>query len=210
MLASITETVVAFGGAGESPDHDAHDVGMLAEIPVARAIADGFDAHRRHGAEARRRARRQKRRRWAWSVPWRGRASRSACPRRSRAVAGRGHGQNAVFGVDRAAAHIDGRAVNSINLQQVKREAGAHDVADGIHRAHFVEMDLFDTDAVYGCFSLRENTENLFAGSHYRFRQLGRVDHFQNPAEMAVFLLFSHGDAEFSGSSCRGAARGPM
>ncbi len=71
-----------------------------------------------------------------------------------------GDGKHAVLGVDGAAAGVDGRAVDGFDSEQVEREADADDVADGIDRAHFVEVHLFDIDAVDGGFGFAQHPED--------------------------------------------------
>ncbi len=65
-----------------------------------------------------------------------------------------------MFGVDGATADVNGRAVNPVDAEQVEGEADADDIADGIDRADFVKMHLFDIDAVDSGFGFAENLED--------------------------------------------------
>ena len=47
-----------------------------------------------------------------------------------------------------------------VDGEQIEGKADADDVADGIDRADFVEMHLFDIDAVDGGFGFAQNAED--------------------------------------------------
>ena len=50
-----------------------------------------------------------------------------------------------------------------LDAEKIKGERDADDVADRIHRADFVEVNLFDVDAVDGGFGFsEEHVEDLF------------------------------------------------
>ena len=70
-------------------------------------------------------------------------------PVNNAAVAGAGTGSTPCSVLHRPAADVDRRAVDRIDASSDKRRASADDIADGIHRAHFVEMHFFDRDAVH-------------------------------------------------------------
>ena len=70
--------------------------------------------------------------------------------------------------------------------------------ADGIDRAHFVEMDFFDGDPMhlrFGFAQLIEDGDGIFFGAR---RDLGGVDHLDDVGQMAMFLRLFGGDAELS------------
>jgi hypothetical protein len=59
-----------------------------------------------------------------------------------------------VFGFDRAAPDVNARAVNFRDVQRIECDARADDVADGIDRADFVEVDFVNGHVVrlrFGC-----------------------------------------------------------
>ena len=39
---------------------------------------------------------------------------------------------------------LSGEQIDGLDVQQIERDAGAHDIGDRIGRAHFVEVDLLD------------------------------------------------------------------
>ena len=61
-----------------------------------------------------------------------------------------------MFGLDRAAADVDGGDVNFVDVEQIERHAGADDIGDGIDRADFVEVNFFDGDAVDARFGFAQ------------------------------------------------------
>ena len=79
-----------------------------------------------------------------------------------------------MFGLGRSAADVDGGRVNLVDAEQMEPEAGAHDVADGIHRADFVEVDFLDRYAVDFGFRLTELLEHACAGLFDGFGKLRR------------------------------------
>ena len=81
----------------------------------------------------------------------------------------------------------------------MQAHANADDVADGIDRADFVEMDLFDTDAVGGGFGFSERLKNASSGDFNGIGQIGGSDHFQDSAEVSMLGSFGDSDAEFGG-----------
>jgi hypothetical protein len=105
-----------------------------------------------------------------------------------------------VLGVHGAAAHIDGRAVDLVDAEQIEGEARADDVADGIDRADFVEVHLFYGDAVDGGFRLAEDAEDALGVGLDRVGQIGGVNHFQDAAQVPVLLRLSDRYAKFSGA----------
>ena len=125
----------------------------------ARAVAGGQNRHRRHHIEAvgQRADQRRACRRGEFHL----RSTRidglaGYQLRRS----GRGHRQQAVLGVHSPAAQIERAAPDGIHTQRVEAEAGAYNVADGIHRAHFVEVHLLNrhrVDLGFGFTQLLKN-----------------------------------------------------
>ena len=61
-----------------------------------------------------------------------------------------------MLGFHRAAADVDGGNVDLLDAQQVQRNAGPDDIGNGIHRADFVKVNLFDRDAVDLRFGLAQ------------------------------------------------------
>ena len=184
MLASMTVTVVASAAPRRLAEQHAQHVGLLREIrdrprrsPCAAILIGGIDAEIAWRAWPRRP------RRWAWSVPPPDRASRRACPRAARAVAGAGTGSSpcSVFTVPLPT--LSGEQTDRVDAQQVERDARADDVGDGIDRADFVEVDLLDGDLVDGRLRLAQALEDRRGVAASTRSGNGRgVDHPQNVA----------------------------
>ena len=149
MLASSTATVVASAAPVHLADQDAQHVGMFGEIFVARAVAGGDDSHRRQRAEVRGERGGDAPRPLALSVRRSVRARRSACPTSSSAAAGAGTGSTPCSVLTVPLPTFSGELWIASTPSRSKADARAHDVADRIHRAHFMEMDFLDRHAVH-------------------------------------------------------------
>ena len=186
-------------GAGRLAEDDAENIRVVRKIVIARAIADCRDLHRRQYAEARgqRGGDRGASRRDQFD---RGsaRIDRSA-GKQQRGGRG-GDGKNAVLGFDGAAAHIERRADHGFDFEQIERDRGAHDIGDGIGRAHLVEVDLLDGHLMDLRFRFAELAEN---GDRIAARRLGEVrllDHLDDVREVAVNFGFLYRNAVLGGA----------
>ena len=123
-----------------------------------------------------------------------------------------------MIGLDRAGAGVDRRTVHALNAEQFQRVAGARDVADGIHRANFVEVHLLDGHAVDLRFRRSQHFENVDRVRLGRLRQRRRFNHLDDVRQVAMLVLvlefdveFRSGDAvaldPFHGEACSGAER---
>src|SRR5579864_8856951 len=132
---------------------------MLRKILVARSVSGGADSHGRQGSEfggerggdscSGGRGQLQAR---STRVDW------FSCEQRR---GGRSwYGKNAVFGLNCSASDVNRRAVDRIHAQQVEAGARAHNVADGVHCSHLMEMDLGERNAVDLRFGLTQALEH--------------------------------------------------
>ena len=112
----------------------------------------------------------------------------------------RGNRQNAVLGLDRAAAHVQRRADDGVDVQQVERQAGAHDIGDRIGRAHFVEMDFLDGHLVHCGLGFAQPAEHGDGVAPGAARKLGLFDHLDDVREVPVDVRVSHRDVELGGA----------
>ncbi len=78
--------------------------------------------------------------------------------------------------------------------------AGADDVADGIHRAHFVEMDLFDRNIVNLGFRLAETLKHRGGVLFGAIGDAGVRDDFENVLQMPMGLTIA---AVFAGNNAK-------
>ena len=69
---------------------------------------------------------------------------------------GRRNRHDAVFGLHGAAAEVQRRTVNRTDPQEVETQAGADNIGNRIHRAHFMKMHFFDGHLMNCCFSLSQ------------------------------------------------------
>ena len=153
MLASITLTSVASVAVVRSPTQDAQHVGLIFEIAVASAVADARDAHGGERAEVG--GERCDEGGSGGRGEFDGGAARvDGFAFEQRRGGGGGDGEHAVFGVDGAAADVDGRGMDFADVEEVERYAGAYDVGDGIDGSDFVEVDFFDGNAVDAGFGV--------------------------------------------------------
>src|SRR5262249_23684995 len=84
----------------------------------------------------------------------------------------------------------------------IEREGDTDDVADGIDGADFVEVHLFNIDAVDGGFGFAQRLEDAFGGGFGAVGRSARIhgaNHFDDAAEVAVLLRLIDGDGEFGG-----------
>ncbi len=176
-----------FFRAAALANQDAQHVGVFGEIVIARAVSARDHAHRRQGAEvngergcdggARRSGQFQA-----------GAARIDRLAGEQFGGGGSGNRQNAMFGFHCPAADVYRRTVHRPDVEQVQADAGADDVADGIHRAHFVEMDLFDRNVVNFGFGLAQALKHSGSILFGAIRDAGFRDDFQNMLQMAVSL----------------------
>jgi hypothetical protein len=73
-----------------------------------------------------------------------------------------------------------------------KRHACAHDIRDGIGRAHFVEMHVLDRHLMHGRFGFGEPLEHGCGVLLGALRQRGFLDHFQNVRQVPMRVCFLH------------------
>ena len=95
------------------------------------------------------------------------------------------------------------------NAEQVQCEADTDDVANGIERTDFMEVNFFDIDTVYRSLGFGEGAEDALHGVFHFTGQGGSGNHFENAGEMAVFLLSGRGHLEFSGLNTAAIHAGP-
>lgn len=72
------------------------------------------------------------------------------------------------------------RRQDARTAQDFQGRAAAHDVNNGIHRAHFVEMDLLDWDLMDFCFGFGEAGENFASAFCGARGELGVFDSLKN------------------------------
>jgi hypothetical protein len=63
-----------------------------------------------------------------------------------------GNGQRAVLADNGSAAHVERRRKPAIHAERLGARGGADNIDDGVHRAHLVEVHLFDGDGMDGGF----------------------------------------------------------
>src|SRR5258708_35105182 len=104
-----------------------------------------------------------------------------------------------MFRIHRSAAHVQRRAINSVNIQQIKSHASAHDIADRIHRTHFMEMNFRQRNTVNLCFCLAQALKHC---GRVLFGAIGErrlSDQLENILEMPVMFRFAPIDIELRG-----------
>ena len=72
-----------------------------------------------------------------------------------------------------AASHIQRRASKCLNAEEMEAETGPNNVHDGIYRANFMKVNLFERDVVNAGFSfaqLRENRGGAFSNGRVKLR----------------------------------------
>lgn len=85
-------------------------------------------------------------------------------------------GKGAVGALDRAPALHQRRGQDRADAQHMQPQAGAHDVGDRVHRAHFMEMHFFDRGAVDRCLHQADAPEHRNGAGFHRVRQGGPGD----------------------------------
>ena len=94
---------------------------------------------------------------------------------------------------------LSGAETMDVDAEQFERDASAHDIRDGIRRAYFVEMHVFDWHLVDGRFGF---SQSLKHGRGVLFGALGQggvVDHFQNVRQVPVGVRFRGAHVELGG-----------
>ena len=167
--------------SGSFTDQDPHHVGVFLEIAISRAVTYRADAHGRHGAEILGEGRDYGCAGGSGEFEGGSTGINGFVFEKRRGGRG-GDGKHAVLRVDGAAAHVDGRTMDGFDAEQIEGEADADDVADGIDRAHFVEMHLFDIDAVDGGFGFAQHAEDALGFGFYGSGEIGGMDHLQDSA----------------------------
>ena len=157
------------------------------------------DAHGRQRAEVRRERGHQRRSGGRGQFDGRtARVNRFAFEQRG--GRGRGHREHAVFGLHGSAADVDRRRMDLADVEQIQRHAGAHDIGDGIHRAHFVEVNFFDRHAVDAGFGVAQAPKHIRRILFGAIGERSLVDHPQDVFQMAVtvaLLAAGRNHAEF-------------
>ncbi len=88
--------------------------------------------------------------------------------------------------VDHASADVEGRAEPLVDGEGVDAGAGGDDVDDGVDRAYFVEVDLFDVYVVDFGFAGAEEFEGLDGGGFDFGGEAGGLDEFADDGEGAA------------------------
>ena len=87
----------------------------------------------------------------------------------------------------------------AVDTEQFERQASAHDIGDGIGRAHFVEMHRLDGHLVDGGFGFAEPLEHGCGVLFGALREGGLLDHLQNVRQVAVGVGFLRSHVELGG-----------
>ena len=90
--------------------------------------------------------------------------------------------------------------MDCLRAEQIESEAGADDIGDGIDRAHFVEVHLFDRYAVDPGFGLAQPLKTASAFSLVRSGRLAPSIIARDVRKMAMLVSFDTFDVEL----CRG------
>jgi len=83
-----------------------------------------------------------------------------------------------MLGLDGSAPNVERRADDGADIEQVEGQAGAHDIGDGIGRAHLVEMHFLDGHLVNLRLGLAETAENGDGIAPGAFGDVGLFDNF--------------------------------
>ena len=114
-------------------------------------------------------------------------------------MAGAGTGSRPCSRVHRPAARIDRRAVDLLDAEQLERQAGAHDIGDGIGRADLVEVYLFDRHPMDGGFGGSEPFKDGLGMGARALGQFRAVDHLEDMRQVPVGLLLAACDVKLGG-----------
>lgn len=79
-------------------------------------------------------------------------------------------------GLDRAGPNVDRGAIHFVDLKEMEAVAGTDNVRDGIDCADFMEVNLFNRDAVDCGFCFSEDLEDSAGGGFDGGGDLGLVD----------------------------------
>jgi hypothetical protein len=75
--------------------------------------------------------------------------------------------------------------------QIIQTDGCGHNIHDGIHRAHFMEMHLILRHAVSFCFCRRQNPEDAGCSLFCAFRQICMFDDVKDLGKSSVFMSVS-------------------
>ena len=176
------------GFVGRFADQEPQDVGLLGQIALAGAVADGLDGHRRQGPKAvgQRGHDRRAGGRGQFGLHVGG-GQRNAAEQFRRG--GRGNVALAVGDRDSAAAGGDGRYDQPLRAEQVPADGRADDVGDRVDRADLVEVDLLDRRAMHLGLDLGQPLEDPPRGLFLAGREPAAVDHGLDVVQVPVLVF---------------------
>src|SRR5579863_8673485 len=186
-----------FGG-DRFADEQAQNVGLLGEVRGTRAITNGGNAHRRDFS-VRRRKRSGYGRASGSDQFFLDTAGKCWSAAKEFGSCGRGNGKKAMLGLHAAAANVHRGAGELLDAEKVEADGCADDVDNGIHSAHFVEMNFFDGNVVdfsFGFAKAAEDFGGVFGGAR---SESSLVDHFQNVGKMTMMVLLTDFDGDLGG-----------
>jgi hypothetical protein len=101
----------------------------------------------------------------------------------------RRHRDPAMRPVHHSAADGERRAMDGVDAEAVQADAGAHDVHDGVHRAHVVELHRVRRDPVHPALGLGQAREDADRIGLHPVRQGAPRDEVADDRERAVRVL---------------------